>query len=900
MKKLLLLSVSLPTLMVAAPALAQDGGQQEADVLTVIGSRVAGRTALQSNVPVDVIQADELAATPSIDLKDAMRQVSPSFTVERNAIADGASFQREVALRGLDGGSVIVLLNGKRVHRNAILVGTGYQAADLGTFTVNSLKNVSVLRDGAAAQYGADAIAGVINLTMDDSEGIEGYARYSKYYEGDGAGYTVASKVGLNLADRGFLVITGSYADQNLTNRADPHLVAAAAVRNFGDPVDPTTIRELGIPARTNVNFTWNAAMEVNENVEVYTFGNYAAANIDETFNYRNRRGTLPGDLRNGQIQGASSNFKNTAFTVQRLQDLFGQVRGSELASLAIDGGNGGIDFGQVHPGGFTPDFLVFGQDIGAYAGIRGEFDNGLTWDLSGSIGRNRVDYDTNNTLNPSLGAPIDFSRPGISTLTAGELAALPLNFANDPMGVPFTNADFGALDYDNVQTDFYAGSLVNIERSISLDLGYEIETDAVDSLNVFAGYERRTEQYYNVVGELNSFSVGPLSDLNVGANGFQGIDPGQAFDVNRSSNAFYMEIDANIIDGLNVSAAGRYEDFSDFGDNFSWKVAGRWQAVPDTLAIRAAASTGFHAPSIGQISSINSFTGFNAQTNQTTIIGTVPASSDVGAILGATPLGPEKARNLSAGVIITPGDNTNITLDVFQITLDDRIRRSRNFRTANDGTGGSPNDAPLFQQIIDLGTVLGAESFTTFRFLENSMDTRTRGIELVATHNVEFDNSNLRLTLAASHIDTEVQRFNPVTTNLNSIHQVENETEPYRATFTGVYAFDDFSFMGRARWYSGRDRDGNFDSVTGQPRGGSDLNQRIDRIDGVVFFDASITYDVNEQFELIVGADNLFNKFPQENRDLIQLSNANGARYVTPGPDWQGGSYYVSVKARF
>ena len=900
MKKLLLLSVSLPTLMVTAPALAQDGGQQTTDVLTVLGSRVAGRTALQSSVPVDVIQAAELAATPSIDLKDAMRQVSPSFTVERNAIADGASFQREVALRGLDGGSVIVLLNGKRVHRNAILVGTGYQAADLGTFTVNSLKNVSVLRDGAAAQYGSDAIAGVINLTLDDSEGIEGYARYSKYYEGDGAGYTVASKVGLNLADRGFLVITGSYADQNLTNRADDHLVAAAAVRNFGDPVDPSTIRELGIPARTNLNFTWNAAMEVNENVEVYTFGNYAAANIDETFNYRNRRGTLPGDLANGKSQGASSNFNNTAFTVARLQELNGQVRGSELASLAIDGGNGGIDFGQVHPGGFTPDFLVFGQDIGAYAGIRGEFDNGLTWDLSASVGRNRADYDTNNTLNPSLGAPIDFSRPGAVTLTPGQLAALPLNYAAvDPItGLvtprAFENGDFGALDYDNVQTDFYAGSLVNIERSIALDLGYEIETDAVDSLNIFAGFERRSEQYYNVVGELQSFSVGPLSDLNVGANGFQGLDPGQAFDVSRSSNAFYTEIDAEVVEGLQVSAAGRYEDFTDFGDNFSWKVSGRWQAVPDVFAIRAAASTGFHAPSIGQISSENSFTGFDSATNQTTIVGTVAPGGLVGQVLGAEPLGPEKARNLSAGIILTPGDNTNITLDVFQITLNDRIRRSRNFRKANAA------DTPFFDQIIALGTVLGAESFTTFNFRQNSMDTRTRGIELVATHNVEFDNSNLRLTLAASHIDTMVQRFNAATTNLNNIHQVENETEPYRATFTGIYSWDDFSIMGRARWYSGRNRDGNFSSVTNDDRGSSDLNQRIDRVDGIVFFDASVTYDVNEQFEIVVGADNLFNKFPQENRDLIQLSNANGARYVTPGPDWQGGSYYVSVRARF
>ncbi|MBL4784633.1 MAG: TonB-dependent receptor plug domain-containing protein, partial [Cohaesibacteraceae bacterium] len=185
----------------------------------MIGSRVPGRTALDSNVPVDVIQASELAMTPSLNMKDAIAAISPSYVVNRNAIGDANSLIRTSSLRGLNNGEILTLLNGKRVHRNAVIHTAGWQSADVGSLSVNALKSISILRDGAAAQYGADAVAGVINLTLDDSEGISGEARYSKFYAGDGAAFVVASKVGLSLADRGFLTITASYGKQNATDR---------------------------------------------------------------------------------------------------------------------------------------------------------------------------------------------------------------------------------------------------------------------------------------------------------------------------------------------------------------------------------------------------------------------------------------------------------------------------------------------------------------------------------------------------------------------------------------------------------------------------------------------------------------------------------------------------------
>ena len=968
MKNLLLLSASFSTLAIAAPALAQDAGQ-DADTITVIGSRVAGRTALESNVPVDVIQASELAQTPSFDMKDAMKAVSPSFDAERNQISDGATYMRVTRLRGLNAGEVIVLLNGKRVHRNAILIG-GYQAADLGAFSINSLKSVSVLRDGAAAQYGADAVAGVINLTMDDSEGISGSAQYSKYYKGDGAAYTVASKVGISLADRGFLTVTAAYSHANPTQRGQGHKVAQYHIDQKlpgYENLDALTDRKVGISETTNFNITWNGAMEVGENSEIYFFGNFHNKNLDEFFNYRpalpasyantyesaadqttrvnaaiaagktlwdttgtigateyegrllhsiTRTKVMADNLNNGQKQGHSSAFDYTGQTMDSMDANLGVANAKRFYHLAQDGPlssfdptgtytdntatHAGGDFhrataqnaalaargltyigctpadgyqcatdgGSFEPrnltdknNGFTPDFLIYGQDVAAYAGIRGDFDNGIGYDLSGSIGRNRINYFDNDTINGSLGAPV---------AAGGE-----------------------SINYAAAQTDFYAGSLVNIERSVGLDLTYEVETDVVEALNIAAGAEYRSEQYYNVMGEKASWQTGPLVDLGIGSNGFQGYDPGQKFDASRHNTALYVDIDTQVNEALNIAVAARYENFSDFGDNFSWKIAGRWQAVEDLLAIRGAASTGFHAPSIGQINQINAGTGFD-QGNQT-YSARFPASHPAGVIFGAKPLTPELAKNISLGFIFTPGDNTNITVDAFQIKLANRIRTSKQFKRS------SAENAPLFQQIEDLGTVNGAADFTQVNFFTNSMDTTTKGVEIVGTHNIEFDDSSLKLVLAYAYLQTDVTKYDAFTTNLRTVFNQGHDVPPHKATFTATYNMDAWTITGRARFNATRQSDRGFDATTGLANGGNDGNRRIDSNPGKTFFDLSVNYDVDDQFSITVGADNIFNTYPTEQFDLVQFSGANGFPYlIDPGFDYQGGSYYAKVSAKF
>ena len=905
MKKLLLLSVSLPSLVIADLASAQQQAGQDDDTITVVGSRVKGRTALDSNVPVDVIQAGELAATPSLNMKDAIAAVSPSYVVNRNPIGDGNSLVRTSSLRGLNNGEILTLLNGKRMHRNATIHTAGWQSADVGSLSVNALKSISILRDGAAAQYGADAVAGVIDLTLDDSEGISGEALFSQYYEGDGFAYNLASKAGISLADRGFLTVTAQYGKTEPTDRATKHLLAEDLVRNyarqeagtlsgpatafdgqFNDPdgLNPDTIAPFGVNEETHFTVTWNSAMEIGENSEVYTFGNFGRKHHKEPFNYR---AGLPHGYSLPGVGGNSGASRLVTYGMNDYIYLNGEQawnQNSYLLGMNPDGtplidtdGNAVDPFSGLgtHPNGYNPWFEMDAQDIGAYAGFRGSFDNGLEWDISGSIGRSRVDNNISDTHNPSLGG--------------AQLAS-------------------GGIDYANVQTAFYIGSQINTERSV--------DTDAVDNINVAFGAQYRTEQYKNVVGEKNSWFAGPLAGpslatfagtaegialgleggrgLNVGSDGFGGFSPDTFFDASRSNYAVYLDVDTDVNEDFNIAIAGRYEDFTDFGDTFSWKVAARYQVIEDLLAIRGAASTGFHAPTVAQINNTQVRTGFRADGSQTQT-GTFTADSIPGQVFGIQQIGPELARNLSAGFILTPGDNTNITIDLFQVKLRNSLAQTPDFDVED-----YPNE---FAQIAAAG-FQGASTLTGVDFPTNQGSRRVRGIEIVASHNIDLENSTLRLVAAFAHVKVKMLEHNEAPRNL---HGIENETAPYRATFTANWNKDSINIMGRARWVSTRERvsglgtDNTFIGTNDDDGNPYPLSAyRLDKQPGRVFFDLAVTYDVNEQFAVTIGANNLLNTFPKEQRLVVDSTQRAGRKYIDDGLDWQGGQYYARISAAF
>ncbi|MBL4602908.1 MAG: TonB-dependent receptor plug domain-containing protein, partial [Emcibacteraceae bacterium] len=402
MKKLLLLSASLSTLVAADFAVAQ---QQEDEVLTVIGSRVPGRTALDSNVPVDVIQASELAMTPSLNMKDAIAAISPSYVVNRNAIGDANSLIRTSSLRGLNNGEILTLLNGKRMHRNAVIHTAGWQSADVGSLSVNALKSISILRDGAAAQYGADAVAGVINLQLDDSEGVSGEALFSQYYAGDGFAYNLASKAGITLGDRGFLTVTAQYGKTDATDRATGHLLAQDLVDQyavqqanggvhpsgftFNDPAElnPKTIAPFGVNEETHFTVTWNSEIEVGESTTVYLFGNFGRKHHKEPFNYR---AGLPHGYSTPGVGGNSGASRLVTYGQNDYTFLYGAQafqQNAYLLGLMIDptdpldaDGNPTLDYVSngnaafsglgTHPNGYNPWYEIQSQDLGVYGGI--------------------------------------------------------------------------------------------------------------------------------------------------------------------------------------------------------------------------------------------------------------------------------------------------------------------------------------------------------------------------------------------------------------------------------------------------------------------------------------------------------------------------------------------------
>lgn len=907
MKKLLLLSVSLPSLVAADLAVAQQG-QEEADTITVVGSRVKGRTALDSNVPVDVIQVGELQATPSLNLKDAVTAVSPSYSVDRSAVGDANTLVRGSSLRGLNQGKVLTLLNGKRMHRSAVIHTAGWQAADIGTISANSIKSLEILRDGAAAQYGADAVAGVINLTLDDSEGISAEAQFSQYYEGDGFAYNLASKAGISLADRGFLTVTAAYGKQDATNRATEHLRARELVRRynqqqngslpvalqgftFNDPAElnPATIAPYGIAENTIFTATWNAEMEVGENSSIYTFGNFARKHVKEPFNYR--AGLPIGYTSGGALGGNSGASRQVTYGAEDYRYLYGEQAFQENAyllglnpdgtPLVIDGVTQAPFAGLfTHPNGYNPWFEMDLQEHAGYVGFRGEFDNGLSYDLWGSVGRSRIDNTISDTHNPSLGAP---------------------------------QASDGSINYAQAQTAFYIGSQVNIERQVGADFVYTIDTDSVENINVAFGGTYRTDQYYNIIGEEAAWVQGPLAGpslatfaadnpglgleggrgLNNSSDGFGGFAPNTRFDARRSNWAVYLDVDTDVTEDFNVAVAGRYEDFTDFGDNFSWKIASRYQLIEDLLAIRGAASTGFVAPTVGQLNNTQVRTGFRADGSQTQT-GTFTPDSIPGQVFGIQPVGPELSRNLSAGFILTPGDNTNITLDVFQIKLRNALASTPDFDVT---------DFPAeFEQIRNSG-FQGAAQLTGVDFLANSGARTVRGIEGVITHSFDLEDSTLRMTLAGAHVDVIItESDNPPYLIFNQ----ERDQAPYRGTFTVNWDKDEWMVMGRARYRSTRqgiqrlDENGVFIGTNGPngPRPVSDY--RIESNPGRVFFDLAVTYDVNEQFQVTVGADNILNTYPLAQPAVVETSQARGRQYLTDGLDWQGGSYYARIRANF
>ncbi len=883
---------------VATPVLAQEAESAEpAQAIIVTGTRQSDRSAADTVAPVDVVSGAELTNQADSDIGNLLRVSVPSFNVGTQPISDAATLVRPANLRGLSPDNTLVLVNGKRMHRAAVItflgggISDGSQGPDISTIPAIAIKQLEVLRDGASSQYGSDAIAGVMNFILkDDARGGSVSGKWGSTYEGDGDNYQIAANIGLPITDAGFLNLSAEYGESDATSRSVQRTDAAALIAAGNTAVaDPAQI--WGQP---NVNddfkFYANFGIDLAQDITLYAFGNYAERNVDGGFYFRNP--TNRGGVYAGPLVDPATGFADPAGVASILVgDLTNTTTGDCPAGIPLTGTNGLIpdatilaavaadpncfSFVELFPGGFTPRFGGDLKDYSVAAGLRGQLFGGLDFDLSYRHGKNEVNFFIRNTVNASLGP--------------------------------------------NTPTEFNPGGYSQKENLFNLDIGHEI-TVGSGSVYVAAGAEYRDETFTTIAGDAASFALGPLAQptaaypfgqgFSTSSNGFGGFSTNAAGSAKEDNKAAYIDVEADLIEALTLQAAVRYEDTKSFGNTTTWKLGALYR-LSDAFRVRGTYSTGFHVPTAGQANVVNVTTQFSNGMLQDE--GTFPLFSAAGLIvsdfisdttangglgLARPTLGPEKADSFTLGVAGDFGDIT-FTLDYFNIKLKDRISRSStiNFTDAllyladREGVAAvSTTTAGLLAEldtagVIDRGDFTGFEDLTSFAFFNNAFDTRTQGIDFVANARLRLtDSGDTRATLAVNYTKTSVLNAD-VTISDTRIRQLEENLPRWKGFLNLTHEQGRFRGLLRANYF-GDFYEAHLDDGTLPIDAGARVT-----------FDAELGYEVVDGFELAVGAQNLLDTYPTRN----PYAGIAGAEYTVTSPfGFNGGTYYVRARYQF
>jgi iron complex outermembrane recepter protein len=740
----------IPTIGYAQDAAAETTANDENQAITVIGSRRAeARSATDSPVPVDVLSANDLKSQGSTDIIESLATIVPSLTSSREPISDAATLVRPVNLRGLPSDHTLVLVNGKRRHRGAVVaefvsgINRGAQGVDITPLFGTSLKQVEVLRDGAAAQYGSDAIAGVINYQLiSDPEIRELNIQYGQAYLGDGTTIEASGAIGAKIADGGFLTFAFEVKDQDATSRGvqdgEGSTGGAAGLAAAGFPVaNPVVV--WGQPnVKDDYKVTVNSAIPVGDS-ELYMFGNYSTRNVDGSFFYRN-----PARRQGVFASGDNALFADTTGA--------GGCPVGPLPTTSFAAANAFINsapancfsFFSRFPGGFTPRFGGTVKDSSATGGFRGKFESGLSYDFSVGFGRNAVGYNINNTINASLGP--------------------------------------------DSPTSFDLGAQIQKEIVANADFVYPVNIGFASDLNIAFGAQYHNDSFQIEQGEPDSYRVGRFitQGFSAGSNGFQGFSPDVAGIFKRNSVGAYLDLEVDVTEKFVLSSAARYENFSDFGGTLNGKVSGLYK-LTDDIAFRASASTGFRAPTLGQSNLQRSATQFAA--GQLVELLVVSSTNPIAVAFGGGQIKPEKAKNFSIGATSTLG-KLNLTVDYFNIKVSDRIGQvSANLTQAD-------RDRLVAQGIPEAATI------SAVNFFVNDFSTKTQGIDAVASLPISSSLGKTDLTLAVGYNDTKVTRRG-ATINNSRVRELEDSMPQLRSTFTIAHDAGIFSGLLRGNYYS-------------------------------------------------------------------------------------------------
>jgi iron complex outermembrane receptor protein len=849
----------------SAPVAAASDEPKVEDIV-VLGTRRTDRTVTSSASPIDIIGSKELATQPASNLLDVIKNLVPSFYVSQNTISDASSFVHSPSLRGLPADETLIMLGGKRFNRSALVqvysggdtgLGYGSQGSDIGSIPTIAIKNLEVLRDGATAQYGSDAIAGVMNYGLRDNDhGLEVQGRFGQYYRnGDGKSYQVAANAGIKLGDRGFANLSGEYDHDGETSRGQTRPQALAyAAQNPGTanllPYYPLPAQIWGNSPSHGWKLLLNSAIDISDNAKIYFIGNASHSHTEESFNYRASTDAVL-DPTGSKLQSSfapgdqvlcARNFLNYQATA-----------GNDANGCAT---TQDPYYKSLYPAGFTPVFVGVVNELYGVGGIKGALDK-LTYDLSFSASKNTLGLSMFNSLN---------------TAFSPNNAAAPYNVAT--------------------QTSFNFGRTAQKEINSNLDLTYPLEVGFYKPITLSGGFEYRKEIYQLGVSDFQAYAQG-------GASGYGGVSPGQAGSWSQSNVAAYGGAETDITANWTVGIAGRYEHYNTFGSATVGKINTRYEFIPG-FAIRGTVGTGFHAPSPGQQHNSTLTTNFVQGNSVQT--GTFPVESAISQIYGAKPLTPEKSTNFGVGFAAKPLHNLSLTVDYYNIKVKNRIFISQPFPVV-DAThpGGSITaaDIALHPELAAVG-VGGQVSYFT-----NGLSTLTRGVDVVASYNTGLAAGHLNLTLAYNHNANKVTSAAANVVNGAQIADIKNLAPHDVAHFSANYSQGKWSLTARENYYGKW-----IDAVDyGTSAGTAGINGGPLQVFGAkATTDLDITYTLASQFALTVGATNIFNTFPTKlnssSQTVYPITGGGSDGQVYPrlgGPfGFNGGFWYVRVGVKY
>jgi iron complex outermembrane recepter protein len=772
------------------------------ETIIVTGTRFSGLLAEDSPEPVQVVDAAAINRSGPPDLGNSLATLFPSLNTQ--AVGnDLANETLAVRLRGLSPNHTLVLINGKRVHgtANLSILSSAFQggaAPDLNFITAASIKRVEVLLDGAAAQYGSDAIAGVINIILNDSaSGGSGQAYAGQYMKGDGETVGMMANGGLRLGSSGFLNLSAETRFHDYSNAGGPDARVERAIAS-GEHAEwvnlagyPHVNKVFGDARYTLQLLSANAGYDFG-GVETYAFGRFGRKQAGGWANFR-----LP----------------------TRLPELY--------------------------PNGFTPVDRLKSSDYSATAGLRGEFGP-WGWDLSTTYGLNDNRVEVTNSANVDL-----FSDTG------------------------------------STPTDFYNGSFRASQWTTNLD----VQRPLGKSVKLALGAEFRRDSYALLPGD-------EASRYKAGSQSFPGFALTDAGSHSRRNHAAYVDVNLTPTDRLTIDVAARYEHFSDFGSTVVGKISARQQVTP-AFALRGTASTGFRAPTLAE----SYYSATNVQPNSAFV--QLPPNAAAARLIGIDPLTPEHARNFSAGIVVTPADaGLTLTLDAYQISVRDRVVGSG---TLYGTYAGEVRSAAVNAAIVANGNVLESVPFTGINVFSNGLDTRTRGIDAVASFKTTIrDVGTIHWSVTGNYSQTKVTRIRPTPAAIAASGQqlfdpvalstLETASPRFKAIASALYRSGRWTIDAKERFYGNA---WNYEDP-------GDGKYYRDETGPAFITDLDVSFALTRLLSLSVGADNLFDKRPNRvSAQALAVAGAAGSPAVEIYPKFSafginGGYYYARARLSF